>query len=84
MCIKFGYFLCLLIFPTFKILQNTISATADKEDDEASRAVKSIILDKNESEILERITRTTQEVKSNKSSIDPNRMNSSQVGRNNN
>ena len=73
-----------MIFSTFKILQNTISATTDKEDDEASRAVKSIILDKNESEILERITRTTQEVKQIKSNIDPNKINSSQVGRNNN
>ena len=37
-----------------------------RHDDEAARAVSTIILDQNESEILERITRTTQEEASNK------------------
>ena len=49
-----------------KIFQSSTSVSQDKEEDEASKAVESIILDKKESEILERITRTTQEAESNR------------------
>ena len=59
--------------------QNSTCGSQQKEDDEASQAVQSIILDKNESEILERITRTTQEVESNQKNM--KNANSSQVGR---
>ena len=51
----------------------------EKVDDEASKAVQSIILDKNESEILERITRTTQESESSRSGSNPNGSSSLQV-----
>ena len=61
--------------------QPASAVLVEKEDDEESRAVKSIILDKNESEILERITRTTQEAESNKNGSDPKRTSSSQVSR---
>ena len=49
-----------------KIFQSSSSVFQDKEEDEASKAVESIILDKKETEILERITRTTHEAESNR------------------